>query len=82
MAEASSSKPRSKRINQLLRKVYELEFLDREIKRTNARLTKINNELHDPLLEMRRMYTLLQKINLRLMKDNARIYRKIRLSRL
>ena len=31
---------------------------------------------------MRRVYILLQKRNLRLMKDNARIYRKIRMSRL
>ena len=31
---------------------------------------------------MRGMYTLLQKGNMRLMKDNARIYRMIRLSRL
>ena len=31
---------------------------------------------------MRGMYILLQKINLRLMKDNARIYRMIRLSSL
>ena len=31
---------------------------------------------------MRWMYTLLQKINLRLMKDNSRLYRMIRLSRL
>ena len=79
---ASSRKPRSQRINQLLRQVYELEVLEREIKRTKERLTKINTELHDSLLEMRGMYTLLQKINMRLMKENARLYREIRLSRL
>ena len=44
VAEASSSKPRSQRINQLLGKVYELEVLEREIKRTNARLTKKNSD--------------------------------------
>ena len=82
MAKDSSSKPRSQRINQLLRELYELEALEREIKRTNAILTKINIELHDSLLEMRGMYILLQKRNMRLMKDNARLYRKIRLSRL
>ena len=31
---------------------------------------------------MRGMYILLQKINMRLMKDNARLYRMIRLSKL
>ena len=82
MAEASSSKPRSHRINQLLGQVYELEVLEREIKITNARLTNKNTELHDSLLEMRGMYILLQKRNMRLMKDNARLYRKIRRSRL
>ena len=81
MAEASSSKPRSQRINQLLGQVYELEVLEREIKRTNARLTKRKIELHDSLLEMRGMYFLLQKKNMIFMKDNARLYRMIRLSR-
>ena len=74
MAEASSSKPRSQRINQLLGKVHELDFLEREIKRINARLTKINTKLHDSLLEMREMYILQQKWNLRLMKDTSRLY--------
>ena len=82
MTGASSRKPRSQRINQLLVKLYELEVLEREIKITNARLTKRNTELHDSLLEMRGMYILLQKRNLRLMKDKSRFYRMIRLSRL
>ena len=82
MEEDSSRKPRSQRINQLLGQVYELEVLEREIKRTNGRLTKRNTELHDSLLETRGMYMLLQKRNMRLMKDNTRFYRKIRLSRL
>ena len=82
VAEASSSKPRSWRINQLLGQVYELEVLEREIKKTNARLTKKNTELHNSLLEMRGMYILLQKRNLRLMKDTSRLYRMVRLSRL
>ena len=36
VAEASSNKPRSQKINQQLRLVYELEVLEREIKRTNG----------------------------------------------
>ena len=45
--ETSSSKPRFQRAKQLLEKIHELEILDREIKRNNARLTKINKELHN-----------------------------------
>ena len=47
VAEASSSKPnepRSQKINQLLRQVYELEVLEGEIK-----ITKRNVELYDSL---------------------------------
>ena len=61
MEETSSSKPRFQRINQLLGKIYELEVLEREIKRNNARLTKKNTELHTSILEMRGMYVLLKK---------------------
>ena len=66
----------------MLRKVYELEVLEREIKRTNAMLTKKNTQLNTSLLEMKGRYFLLQKKNLRFMKDNTRLYRMIRLLRL
>ena len=82
MEKASPSKPRSQIFNQLLRQVYELEVLEREIKRTNAVLTKKNTQLSNYLLEMKGRYFLLQKRNLRFMKDNTRIYRMIRLLRL
>ena len=82
MAETSSSKPKSQRINQLLGKIHELEVLEREIKITNAILTKKNTQLHNSLLEMKGMYFLLQKRNLRFMKDNTRLYKMIRLLRL
>ena len=82
MEKASFSKPRLQRVNQLLRKVYELEVLEREIKRTNAVLTKKNTHLSNSLLEMKGRYFLLQKRNLRFMKDNTKIYRMIRLLRL
>ena len=78
----SSNKPRSQRVNQLLRKVYELEVLEREIKRTNAVLTKKNTQLNNSLLEMKGRYFLLQKRNLRFMKDNPRLYKMIILLRL
>ena len=82
MEETSSSKTRSQKINQLLGKIHEMEILDREIKGNNAILTKKNTELHNSLLEMRGMYVLLKRRNLRLMKDKSRLYRMIRLSRL
>ena len=50
VAEVSSSKPkqcRSEKVNQLLRQVYELEVLEREIKRRNEQLTEMNVELYD-----------------------------------
>ena len=78
----SSSKPRSQRVNQLLRQVYELEVLEREIKRTNTVLTKKNTQLNNSLLEMKGRYFLLQKRNQRFMKENTRLYRMIRLLRL
>ena len=82
MEKASSSKPRSQRVNQLLRQVYELQVLEREIKRTNAVLTKKNTQLNNSLLEMKGRYFLLQKRNQRFMKDNTRLYKMIRLLRL
>ena len=82
MAETSSSKPRSQRINQLLGQIHEMEILDREIKINNAILTKKNMELHNSLLEMRGMYVLLKRRNMRLMKDNYRLYKMVRMSRL
>ena len=71
VAEASSSKPKesgSQKINQLLRQVYELEVLEREIKRTNGILTKRNAELYDSLQEIKRKYTKMEESNITLMK--------------
>ena len=39
-------------------------------------------ELHNSLLQMRGMYVPLKRRNLRLMKDNSRLYKMIRLVRL
>ena len=82
MAETSSRKPRSQRINQLLGKIHEMEILDREVKRNNAILTKNNAKLHNSLLEMRGIYVLVKRRNLKLMRDNNRLYIMIRLMRL
>ena len=45
--KASSSNPKTQRINQLLRQVYEMEILEREIKKNNATLTRRNKLLHN-----------------------------------
>ena len=82
MERDSSSKPRAQKVDQLLRQVYELEVLEREIKRNNVMLIKRNKELHNSFLEMRGMYILLKRRNLRYMKENTRLYRMIRLLRL
>ena len=57
-------------------------ILDKEVKRNNAILTKNNEKLHNSLLEMRGMYVLLKRRNMRLMRDNTRLYRMIKLMRL
>ena len=59
-----------------------MEILDKEVKINNEILTKNNAKLHNSLLEMRGMYVLLKRRNLRLMRDNTGIYRMIRLMRL
>ena len=82
MEKDSSSNSKEQKVNQLLRQVYELEVLEREIKRNNAMLTKRNKKLHNSFLEMRGMYIMLKRRNLRYMKDNTRLYRMIRLLRL
>ena len=62
--------------------MYELEVLERQIKRSNERLTKRNTELYDSLQELKNKYTKLGEINLMLMKDNTKLYRKVRLIKL
>ena len=66
----------------MLRKVYKLEVLEREIIRTNVVLTKKNVQLNNSPLEMKGRYFLLQKRNHRFMKDNTRMYRMIKTLRL
>ena len=43
---ASSSNPKTQKINQLIRKIYEMEILEREIKKNNFALTSRNKLLH------------------------------------
>ena len=66
----------------MLRQVHELKVLEREIKRNNDILTKRNKQLQNSVLEMRGMYVLLKRRNIRYMKENTRLYRMIKLLRL
>ena len=80
--KASSSKPKTQKINQLLRQVYEMEILEREIKKNNATLTSRNKLLHKSYLELRERYAFLKRLNKRYLKYNTRLYRMIRIQRL
>ena len=80
--KASSSKHKTQKINQLLREVYEMEFLVREVKRNNAILTSRNKLLHKSYLEQRERYIFLKRLNKRYLKDNTRLYRIISLQKL
>ena len=73
MLKSSNISLDPKKINQLLRQVYELEVLEREIKRINGRLTKRNAELYDSLQEIKRKNTKLEESNLRSRKEKVRL---------
>ena len=66
----------------MLGQVYGLEVLEREIKRTNGRLTKRNAELYDSLQEIKTKNTKLEESNLKLRKEKVRLCTKIRLTKL
>ena len=80
--KASSSNPKTQRINQLLRQVHEKEILEREINTNNATLASRNKLLHKSYLELRERYAFLKRLNKRYLKDNKRLYRMIRIQRL
>jgi len=85
VAETSSSKPkqsRSQKINQLLRRVYELEVVEKEIKKKNEELTERNVELYDYYQDLLEKYDKIKERNKMLMKDNTKLYIKVRLLRL
>ena len=57
----SYSKPKTQKINQLLRQIYEMEILEREIKKNNVALTSRNKLLHKSYLEQRERYIFFRK---------------------
>ena len=55
--------------------------MGREVKRTNERLIRRNDELYESLQEIKGKNTTLEESNLRLRKEKVRLCRKIRLSK-
>jgi hypothetical protein len=85
VVEASTSKPKkssSQKINQLLRQVYELEILEREIKRRNKNLVERNVELYDYFHILAKMYVKLEKKNKKLIQANQKAYKAARCSKI
>ena len=85
VVEASTNKPKkssSQKINQLLRKIYELEILEREIKRRNKNLVEINVEMFDSFHILAKMYVKLEKKNIKLIQANQKAYKDARCSKI
>jgi hypothetical protein len=85
LAEASSSKPKAsktQKINKLLKQIYEMEVLERVIKKTNAELTERNAELYNINQNVKEKHDKIKDRNRVLIKENMKLYRQLRLLRL
>jgi hypothetical protein len=76
-AFANRSKPtRFQNINQLLRRVYDLEIFEKQIKKRNV---DINVELYDKCQDVMEKHDKTLDRNKTLMKENTKLYRELRL---
>jgi hypothetical protein len=85
LEKASPNRPRlakSKKINQLLKKVYELEVSKKQIKKKNVELVDRNVELYDINQGVMDKHDKTQYGNKLLMKENTNLYRQLRILRL
>jgi hypothetical protein len=85
VAEASSSKPRttrSRKINKLLQQVYEMEVLERVIKKDNTDLTDRNAELFKINQTLKEKHDKIKDRNRVLIRENMKLYRQLRILRL
>jgi hypothetical protein len=85
LAEASSSKPKAsktQKINKLLKQIYEMEVLERVIKKTNAELTERNAELYNINQNVKEKHDKIKDRNRVLIRENMKLYRQLRLLRL
>jgi hypothetical protein len=84
-AEASSSKPqkgKTRKINKLLREIYEMEVLERVIKKANTDLTEKVAELFKENETLKEKHNSIKGRNRELIKENMKLYRQLRVLRL
>jgi hypothetical protein len=83
--EASSTKPKSSRaqkINKILQQVYEMEVLERVIKKYNTDLTGINAELFKINQTLKENHDKIKYRNMVLIRENMKLYGQLRILRL
>jgi hypothetical protein len=77
-AEASSSKPqkgKTRKINKLLREIYEMEVLERVIKKANTDLTEKVAELFKENETLKEKHNSIKGRNRELIRENMKLYR-------
>jgi hypothetical protein len=77
-AEASSSRPkkgRTQKINKLLQEIYEMEVLERVIKKANTYLTDRNAELFKMNQTLKEKHDRIKDRNRVLIRENMKLYR-------
>jgi hypothetical protein len=85
LAKASSSKPKAskaQKINKLLKQIYEMEVLERVIKKENTDLTERNAGLFNMNQSLKEKHDKIKDRNRVLIRKNMKLYRQLRLPRL
>ena len=83
--EASSSKPqkgKTRKINKLLREIYEMEVLERIIKKPNTELTEKVADLFKENETLKEKHDSIKGRNRELIRENMKLYRQLRVLRL
>jgi hypothetical protein len=81
-SSVESTVSKSNKINQLLKELYSLKHSEKQVKLHNAQLLDRNVELYDKSQEVKQRHEKTIERNKLLMKENASLYRKLRLFRL
>jgi hypothetical protein len=85
LAKSSSSKPKAskaQKINKLLKQIYEMEVLERVIKKENTDLTERNEELFNMNQSLKEKHDKIKDRNRVLIRENMKLYKQLRLLRL
>jgi hypothetical protein len=85
LAKYSSSKlkaSKARKINKLLQQVYEMEVLERVIKKENIDLTERNAELFNMNQSLKEKHDKIKDRNRVLIRENMKLYRQLRILRL